>query len=152
MDNYYAYFSRALCALFEETGLGDCHEKGSGKKTSFEVITNIGVTGQVKGCLMMKTDFRTASEISNSMLSGIGHSENEEGFTSMQKAAITEFTNQFGARAIMFMSDDGIDCNITPPTIITGQTVESQTFQITQAVEKEFSSPFGSIFLYLGLQ
>ena len=86
------------------------------------------------------------------MLSSINHIEKEEGFTSMQKAAITEFTNQFSARAVMLLSEEGIDCNITPPIIITGQNVESQTFHINQIIEKEFSSSLGPIFLYLGLQ
>jgi len=152
-NNIISFFISAAQTIFGEIGLGETLIlENIEKRDSFEVIINIGISGDMKANLMIKTNFQSAFNIVNSMLNSINISPKEKVFGNLHKATIGEIANQISARAVMLLSKENIDCNITPPTIITGKTVKMEMFNVKNLFDTGIQGKFGDIFLLIGIK
>ena len=110
-----------------------------------EVAINLGITGQVKGTILFKSSNLTAMNIGNIMLSKIGYSEPNATFSTSHKEAVCEFTNLVCGRTLSLLSENGIDCNLTPPTLITGVKVSPHMPQVKYTINLSISGDFGHL-------
>ncbi len=116
-----------------------------------EVITSIGITGDVKGTLMLKTNTRSAVAIANKMLLSIQPNGIGNEFGTAQKEAIYEVTNLFAGRSLNILSEKNIDCNLTPPTIITGNKISPMVCEVTHSADLFFTGDFGYLSIFVGI-
>jgi len=116
-----------------------------------EVVTSIGITGDVKGTLMLKTNTRSAITIANKMLLTIHPNSILNKFGVPQKEAIYEMTNFFAGRSLNILSEKNIDCSLTPPTIITGKEIAPVMYEIIYSTNLFFMGDFGDLSIFVGI-
>ncbi len=125
MEKLVSVFSEALSQIFEETGIKiiDIEDSELPSTRKNEVITSIGFTGKIKGTFILISTEKVAKKISDKMLSNMQISANPKKFGPMNRAAIGEIANQISGRAMTILSTNNIECDITPPTMLTGNNI-----------------------------
>ena len=97
------------------------------KETSFasdSVIIMIGVTGEMRGSVMIALSYNKALEIASNMMMGMPVTELDE----MSTSAISELGNMIMGNAATILSTKGIGIDITPPTLCRGNLKFSQNY------------------------
>jgi chemotaxis protein CheX len=93
------------------------------RKTPFtgkDAITIVGVTGQLRGQVYLGFSKSDAIRIASGMMGGAAVNELDP----MAQSAISEIGNMICGNATIQLSQIGIAIDITPPTVITGNSVE----------------------------
>jgi CheY-specific phosphatase CheX len=118
-----------------------------------EVVTSIGITGDVKGTLMLKTSTKSAIAIANKMLLSFHPNDIKDEFDAAQKEAIYEVTNLFAGRSINILAEKQkhLDCRLTPPTIITGKRISPVMCEIVYSTDLFFTGDFGDLAVFVGI-
>lgn len=118
-----------------------------------EVVTSIGITGDVKGTLMLKADRQSAVTIANKMLLSIHPHDIKNEFGTIQKEAIYEVTNLFAGRSLNILAEKQkqLDCHLTPPTIITGNKISPVMCEISYSTDLFFTGDFGDLSIFVGI-
>lgn len=83
----------------------------------------IGIVGALRGHFMLRFSERDAITFVEHLSGHLGMHGEDPNDPSYRKAAIGEIANQLGGRAVAVLADSGIDCMVTPPTVITGANV-----------------------------
>lgn len=97
------------------------------KSTEFEqesVIIMIGVTGEMRGQVMIAFSYEKALDIASKMMMGMPVTELDE----MSTSAISELGNMIMGNAATLLSTKGIGIDITPPTICRGTVKFAQSY------------------------
>ncbi|MGC8832574.1 MAG: chemotaxis protein CheX [Armatimonadota bacterium] len=92
------------------------------KFTTQQVTIVAGVTGDVRGQVLYGMSLVTAEKIATAMLQ-----EPVMTFDELATSAIAELGNMITGNAIMYLSEKGFNCVITPPSVIRGMNVEIST-------------------------
>ena len=74
----------------------------------------------------------------------------ESDFGKFHKEAFGEILNQISGRSTMLLEASGINCEITPPTILMGTKISMGTYVPAEIVHKTISGGFGSFDLLIG--
>ena len=147
---------QAIKEIFSEINLqiSDLFQKKdkTEKHENYQIISNVGITGDIKGNIMLRTDTKTAKNIVEHMLKSSNIEYIKEEFDSLHKATFTELSNQISARSVMLFSNDKLDCSITPPTLITGNEIKSSIFGLTESVSSNILGKFGKLNIFFGLK
>ena len=85
-----------------------------------KVISYIGVTGELEGFIYFSMDEATAREVAGEM-AGM----ELEDFNEMARSAVGELANIIIGQATTNLSDQGHQCDITPPSITTGNNLDT---------------------------
>ena len=97
------------------------------KETSFasdSVIIMIGVTGEMRGSVMIALSYNKALEIASNMMMGMPVTELDE----MSTSAIRALGNMIMGNAATILSTKGIGIDITPPTLCRGNLTITQSY------------------------
>lgn len=117
-----------------------------------EVIITIGITGNMTGTMMLKSDKKSATSIAEHMLRKIGHLPEGNEFTESQQEVIRELMNLISARSLMILFEQNVDCNLTPPTLIMGKQIHPSMYNISYTVHTGVKGLFGEIYLFFGVK
>jgi chemotaxis protein CheX len=85
-----------------------------------EVVTVIGLTGEVHGDVVIEIDQSTAEQLGGYMVG-----ETATGMTPLVKSSIAEMASMAIGRAISRINDDGTKLSMTPPNIFTDTNVKT---------------------------
>lgn len=88
--------------------------------TGKDILTLVGVTGEIQGQIYMGIPKASALEIVSKMMGGYPVS----GFDSMAQSALCELSNMICGNAMTLLSNQGILLDITPPSLIFGNMIE----------------------------
>ncbi|MBW5447343.1 hypothetical protein GE107_14900 [Cohnella sp. CFH 77786] len=88
--------------------------------TGFEVLTVIGVSGQLRGQVYLGYTKEDALCIVSNMMGGVVVAD----LDSMAQSAIAEIGNMICGTATIQLSQHGMAVDITPPAVIMGNSVE----------------------------
>jgi len=88
--------------------------------TNESIIVLIGLTGQISGSAVISFNKPFALKIASSMMMGMQVNELDE----MAKSAIGELCNMILGNTATIFSTRGINIDITPPTIFTGDNIQ----------------------------
>lgn len=97
------------------------------KETAFasdSVIIMIGVTGEMRGSVMIALSYNKALEIASNMMMGMPVTELDE----MSISAISELGNMIMGNAATILSTKGVGIDITPPTLCRGNLTITQSY------------------------
>ena len=127
--------------------------KSENNSENVEVVTSIGITGDLKGTLMLKATKQSAVTIANKMLLAIYPNDIRNEFGSAQKEAIYEVTNLFAGRSLNILAEKQkhLDCRLTPPTIFTGTKITPVMCEIIFSTDLFFTGDFGELSVYVGI-
>ena len=92
--------------------------------TEGTVVILIGVTGEMRGQVVLSIDEKKACEIASRMMMGMPVSELDD----MAISAISELGNMIMGNAATILSTKGIGIDITPPTVCRGAMKISQSY------------------------
>ncbi len=151
-DNLLDIFTESVRAIFEETGIKIDSIRNIPVPTGGEdqVVTSIGITGEIKGNFILLTNKQHAKNISDTMLSNMSISAPPEEFSSLHEAAIGEIANQISGRAITILSEKKINSDITPPTMLMGDNIKFLSTEFEDFRAREFSGSFGTLYIIVG--
>lgn len=97
-------------------------------------IIMIGLTGQLKGQVLLAFNMQSALYVASKMMMGMPVTELDD----MAKSAISELGNMIMGNAATMLSQKGILVDITPPTLVTG------TFNIVTTYAQNVCVPLDS--------
>ncbi|MBI4856653.1 MAG: chemotaxis protein CheX [Acetobacterium woodii] len=92
----------------------------SKKITASGIVLTLGIVGDKKGNVAYSIDTEGAKQIASTMMMGMPVDELDD----MAKSAISELSNMLTANATINFSNDGINVDISPPTMLTGEDIE----------------------------
>lgn len=146
-------FIKAAEEIFKEIGFtGLIIREGSRNEEKYDLIANIGITGDISGFLLIRSDLESSMNFINKMLSNMGMEAEESDFGKFHKEAFGEILNQISGRSTMLLEASGINCEITPPTILMGTKISMGTYVPAEILHKTISGGFGSFDLLIGAE
>ncbi len=89
--------------------------------SSDSVVIMIGVTGEMRGQVMIALSYEKSLEIASKMMAGFNVTE----LDAMSLSAISELGNMIMGNAATILSTKGIGIDITPPAIFRGNMTVS---------------------------
>jgi chemotaxis protein CheX len=95
--------------------------------TGGDVVILIGITGEIKGQVIFSFKQSEALKIASGMMGGMALTELDE----ISKSAISEMTNMILGNAATLLSNKGIVIDITPPSLLMGQSLQISTQKMT---------------------
>lgn len=136
-------FVEASCQIMEEV-LGKEVEKEELflKETTVPIMgvaVLIGLTGSVRGRVLIDMTMETALKIAGAM-----NMDSFKEFDDMAKATITELANMIGGRAITELHNEGFNFEVSPPTIFTGSDMKVSSPNL-EAFIVPINTPFGKL-------
>ena len=97
------------------------------KQTAFaddSVIIMIGITGEMRGSVIIALTYNKALEIASKMMMGMPVTELDE----MATSAISELGNMIMGNAATILSTKGVGIDITQPTLCRGNLTITQSY------------------------
>ena len=88
------------------------------------VIIMIGITGEMRGSVIIALTYNKALEIAFKMMMGMPVTELDE----MATSAISELGNMIMGNAATILSTKGVGIDITPPTLCRGNLTITQSY------------------------
>jgi CheY-specific phosphatase CheX len=116
------------------------------------VIASVGITGDLKGIFMLRTDTPSVASFLKAMTGGLRLTLREELLSEIQMAALGELSNQISGRAVTLLFDRHLHCDITPPAIIAARQMQSLVPDLAASFSRTIRGPFGRLTLFLGLR
>jgi len=120
-------FASAVVMVFQkEFGMNvmrDSLELYQGPLRGADVNTIIGVTGQLEGQVIYTFEERVALRIASALMG-----EAVEELDELAKSAVAELGNIITGNAAIGLSENGYNCILTPPTLLTGKELIVTTF------------------------
>jgi chemotaxis protein CheX len=99
--------------------LGKIYVKDAPYKSD-NVLVMIGLTGKIFGSVVITFSQKVACNIASAMMMGMPVNELDE----ISKSAIGELCNMILGNTATLFSQKGVNVDITPPTIFTGNNME----------------------------
>ena len=117
-------FIEASTRIIKETTglspkLGKVYVKNIPYKSN-NVLVLIGLTGKIYGSVVITFSKSLACKIASAMMLGMNVPELDE----ISKSAIGELCNMILGNTATLFSQKGVDIDITPPTIFTGDNIQ----------------------------
>jgi chemotaxis protein CheX len=148
-----AAFVEAVTQVFRDTDIAiESVDPGDVFGSDAQVITSVGVTGDLRGIFMLRTDMAGAAGILKAMTGGIRLHIAHDRLSEIQLAAIAEISNQIAGRAITLLSDLDLHCDITPPAVLAARQLQSLVPDLAETFRQTIRGPFGRLTIFLGIQ
>lgn len=106
-----------LCGV--DARLGRVHLRNSPYSVN-QVIIMIGVIGKIKGQVWFELSMDTAKGIASIMMGGMPVMELDE----ISKSAVSEMGNMIMGNTSTLFSNQSVNIDITPPSLLTGEKIE----------------------------
>ena len=153
-NSLFQCFTSALEEVFHETGidLKEIRETSLSKAQNIQILTSIGITGSIKGTFIMLTDLKSATNIANTMMKSMNLPGESDIFDAIKEAAIAEITNQISGHALTNLFNKNIQCDMTPPTILSGENIKLMTSNLTNLAIKIAKGSFGRLYILVGIK
>jgi len=146
-------FVEAVRQVFRETDIAiESVDAGDVPEAEDNVIASVGLTGDLKGIFMLRTDTPSAANFLKAMTGGLRLTLRDDLLNEIQMAALGELSNQISGRATTLLFDRHLHCDITPPAIIAARQMQSLVPDLAASFSRTIRGPFGRLTLFLGLQ
>lgn len=101
---------------------------------SEDVLVSLGIVGDLKGRVIFSTGRETAKFVASSMMMGMPLDE----LSDMAKSALCELGNMIMGNVATLLFNQGVQIDITPPTLLTGSNIEvTATNMVTISIPLE---------------
>jgi len=112
-----------------------------------EVNIILGVVGQMQGQIVYGMARDTSLQIVSKMMGGAVVTQLDD----LSLSAISELSNMISGQAAAGISQAGVEINITPPLIITGQKIEVHTLKI-KSLNIPITTSVGNLIINVALE
>ncbi len=133
-----------------EAIIGSCPVKGDlsvqpSNTTHQQVNVVCGITGDLQGQVLYGMTLATADRLASVMIG-----KPIKVFDHLAASAIAELGNIISGHALQRLSEAGIRCEITPPSLVRGTRVEINMLALP-AIVVPFQTPHGEISIAIGV-
>lgn len=143
---------KACEEVFRENGLNSIDTNASSVLfDSSNITATIGLAGEIRGHLILYARLDTAEKLVEELFRNMGMEQKINHQDPMFKETFAELLNQLGGRTTIKLSENGIDTDITPPTILKGDNIFINTGSYGSTAIIRISGEFGNIGLFVGL-
>jgi chemotaxis protein CheX len=143
-------FLEAVKNVLSQFGISDIKVQGIKKEKKYdetEIISIIGLVGDVRGNVSYSMSEDTAKKVVSTMMMGMP----VESIDEMAMSAVGELTNMFTGNASTILAQNGFKIDITPPSTVIGQNIYVNIGKVkTILVNMETSA--GKIEVNVGLE
>ncbi len=108
--------------------------------TAENMIIVVGITGEIRGQAVISMSLEMAKVIASSMMMGMPVPEMDE----MAKSALSELGNMIMGNSATLLFNQGVNIDITPPTLMMGENLSISSAQMT-TLSVPLTSPQGTI-------
>lgn len=116
-------FIESFLKVMPEIGFGEVKKGDLSLKdeelTGSGVIILVGIVGELKGNVAYSIDLESAKQIASKMMMGMP----VESLDEMSKSALSEMANMLTANAITIFANNGIEVDISTPTVFEGKDI-----------------------------
>ena len=126
------FLEAAYKVLQAETGLTVSKGKIELEKsalTTEDITVLISLVGEVQGVVMYGMSEQTCMEIVNRMID-----QKLEEFNDFARSGISELGNVITGQASIILSENGLDANISPPTLVEGKSAKISMLDFSRVV------------------
>lgn len=146
-------FTQAFQAVLQEIGFTKISYQSSDNiHIPCELLASIGITGDIQGFLLLRSSLDSMRSFIGKVLENMGMEQEEDGFGKFYREAFGEILNQLSGRAMMQLSDNGFDCDITPPTILIGSNITYDLTELDSYINNDIQGDFGDINIFVGIK
>ncbi len=136
-------FSRAFTQVLGEMGFENPRiEHTSIAMPASSYLCSLGFTGALKGYLVCAFEADELKTLAESLNQRFNMGQNL-GDVAFMRESLAELANQMGGRCVMELAQNGLDCLITPPTVISGSGVETSIPHLDERSDWELDSGRG---------
>ncbi|MBL8086741.1 MAG: chemotaxis protein CheX [Chthonomonas sp.] len=96
--------------------------------TSKWMNVTCGITGDLQGQVVFSMDEPTANSVASRMLGGMELTQE------LLTSSLAELGNMISGNSLSQLSASGLVCDITPPSLICGQDIQINTFDVPTVV------------------
>lgn len=147
-------FTAAAREVFGEVGLEvtrlDTNTSVDVRHGERSVIATVGLVGDLNGSLLLHLSAATALQVVASMYRSLGLDDHDP--REVTETAIAELTNQIAGRAITNLSRRSLECDMTPPAVITGSEITSAFPGLASGSGHTLEGAFGRVLILVGLR
>ncbi len=125
-DDKKAAFGSAFGEVLLESGFPGAVVEPAGDDDGLgaDILCTVGLAGGLSGFLTLRFIGSALASVARRMTSHCGISIGE-GDGSFLRETAAELANQLAGRAVNTLARHGVDCAITPPTVVTGSNVRA---------------------------
>lgn len=122
--------------------------KSNAYTCTHECSSVIGVSGEAEGRVILGMSKETAIKIANAM-----NDEIYQTFEDMVSSSINELTNMISGGAITIMNNNGMDLDISAPTVVTGDNIKFYDVDaVGEAIVVPIKTNFGDVFINVAMR
>lgn len=148
-----ASFESAVLDIFRENripvqGISSAVDPGE----ILQVVSTMGLSGDLRGNIVFGCSLQSAQAIVDALFQASDITPQDKNFGDLHKATIGELANQITGRALMHLSHNAVDCNMTPPTVFTGDRVAPDLCAANEKFSSRVNGGFGSLVLHVGIK
>jgi CheY-specific phosphatase CheX len=148
-------FAAAAREVFKEIGLDVARvTTPSGSVPLFDdhtaFVATVGILGDARGSLLLRMDRPSAANVVAAMYRSVGMEDRRP--AEVAEADIAELANQICGRAVTILSRRAVECDITPPAVITGNGLQSSLPGSVDLAERSIEGAFGTLLILVGLK
>lgn len=116
----FSYLSASLEDFLKEARFSSSVTKVDQADEKTSILATVGITGELVGYLTLSMDHKNGLTLSKRFaeLMEIPIASND--FSDQHMEALAELSNQISGRVVMHMEEEGINCSITPPSVMSG--------------------------------
>lgn len=152
-DKLVAGFLKAIREVFHEIGLTiDRICSVTDWDVGANMIATVGILGDVRGSILLRLDRQSARNIVAAMLQSMGMEAKRGLALDAEEAGVAEIANQICGRAITILSGVSLECDITPPAVISGSDITSSLPGAATLEYRSVEGPFGKLLVFLGIK
>lgn len=91
------------------------------------LIIVVGITGEIRGQAVISMSLDMAKTVASNMMMGMPVDEMDE----MAKSALSELGNMIMGNSATLLFNNGVNIDITPPTLMMGENMQISSSQMT---------------------
>jgi len=152
ITKYFKQFFTATEAVLTEYGIPDIQLNPLTSNSTYDIFTSIGFTGDCKGIIALQFCFSDADSFVQYILDRNGLKVSPEDFIVFRNSTVGELGNQIAGRTMQILSEIGVNGNITPPTIISGNEISADFTAANLVQHKSVDCSLGSFCLSVGFR
>ncbi|MBN1524186.1 MAG: chemotaxis protein CheX [Spirochaetales bacterium] len=119
---------------------------------NLQVIATVGLTSDIQGNLFLGCSHEAVISLSRDLYSAQGIKADPKSIETLARSTLGEITNQVAGRAIMYLTEIDLDCNITPPTVFSGNALQSELYAAEHRFGLIINGTFGDIILHVEIK
>lgn len=117
-----------------------------------EILAMIGIVGELRGHLIIHFPLNGSTPFVSHLSGHLGMRDEDPEDIRYRKAALAEIANQISGAAVAILAEQGTDCLITPPTVLTGQSISAVLPEADQQYSFSVQGEFGKFSCILAIK